>query len=130
MIDALIAGRTVGKPTERTTSAGKPYATAKVRVPTKEGDALLVNVIAFDATVVTAILALSDGDPVSMVGEATPKVWTDKDGNAKPSLSLLAHAVISPFSVKRKRKAAASLSIVGGELPFGDEFPGVARAQQ
>jgi hypothetical protein len=126
MIDALIAGRIHGKPTERTTSAGKPYATIKVRVPTKDGESLLVNVIAFDPMAVTALLALSDGDPVSMVGEATPKVWADKEGNPRPSLSLLAHAVISPFSVKRKRKAAAALSVVGGELPFGDQFPGAA----
>jgi single-stranded DNA-binding protein len=95
VIDALIAGRVYGKPTERTTGGGTPYATVKVRVPTLAGDALFANVIAFDEQPVGALLALSDGNSVALAGELTPKVYTDKEGNARPSVDLLAHRVLT-----------------------------------
>ena len=105
MIDALIAGRLYGKPAERTTSAGKPFATAKVRVSTRDGDALFVNVIAFAESAVTALLALSDGDSIALTGELTPKVYTPNSGEPRPSLDLLAHAVLTEYHVSRKRQA-------------------------
>ena len=119
MIDALIAGRVYGTPTERTANNGNRFATAKVRVATKDNQTMWVNVVAFSAPTVRALLALSDGDSVALAGELTPQVWTDKEGNARPSLSLLAHGAMSAFHVQRKRKAAERIS---GELPFGDEL--------
>ena len=50
---------------------------------------------------------LHDGDSVAIAGELTPKVWTDKHGEAKPALDLVAHKVMSPYDVQRKRKAVA-----------------------
>lgn len=126
MIDALLGGRVYGKPAERTTAGGKPYATVKVRVPTRAGEALFVNVIAFDEYPVKALLSLSDGDSIALAGELTPKVYTDKEGNARPSLDLLAHGVLTQYHVARKRKLLRDLEARPGELPFGDQFPGVA----
>jgi single-stranded DNA-binding protein len=128
MIDALIAGRVFGKPAERTAANGKPYATAKVRVPTRAGDALFVRVIAFDAEARRALLALSDGDSVTLAGELTPKVWVDKEGNARPAVDLLAHGVLTQYHVARKRKLLRDLEDTAkpGDLPFGDQFPRVA----
>jgi hypothetical protein len=128
MIDALISGRVYGNPAERETSNGKPYATVKVRVPTRAGDALFVNVIAFDPDTVRGLLALSDGDSVSLAGELTPKAWTDTEGNARPSVDLLAHGVLTQYHVVRKRKLLREVveSANSGDLPFGDQFPGVA----
>ena len=105
MIDALIAGRLYGRPAERTTSSGKSFATAKVRVSTRDGDALFVHVIAFAESAVSALLALSDGDSIALAGELTPKVWTDKNGEARPALDLLAHSVLTEYHVTRKRQA-------------------------
>jgi len=105
MIDALIGGRIHGAPAERNSAAGTRYAAAKVRVPTRAGDALFVNVITFDETAMTALLALSDHDSVAIAGELTPKVWTDKDGTARPSLDLVAHQVTTEYHVSRKRQA-------------------------
>jgi single-stranded DNA-binding protein len=104
MIDALIAGRLYGKPQARTAASGTQYATGKVRVSTRAGESLFVNVIAFDETAVTALLALSDGDAVALAGELTPKAYTSKEGEAKPSLDLLAHSVLSEYHVQRKRQ--------------------------
>jgi hypothetical protein len=105
MIDALIAGKLHGKPTQRTGQSGKPFVTCTVRVAT-EGDPLFASVIAFDPATCAALLALDNGDSVAMSGSLTPKVWT-KDGKARPSLDMVAHAVLTPYHVTRKRRAMA-----------------------
>lgn len=106
MIDALIAGRLYGAPAQREGRSG-PYAVAKVRVSVRDGEAYFVHVIAFAEQAVSALLALSDGDSVALSGELTPKVYQPKDGPPRPSLDLLAHAVLSAYHVHRKRQAIA-----------------------
>ena len=105
MIDALIAGRLYGHAEERAGQAGSTYVTCKVRVARDDGDAVICNVIAFDVDVRQALLALGDGDSVAMSGALTPKVWTDKQGNTRPALDLVAHAVLSAYDVTRRRRA-------------------------
>ena len=58
MIDIQITRKVSGQPKQMTSKAGKPLATAKVRTAAGEGEALYVNVIAFDAGTVTALMAL------------------------------------------------------------------------
>ena len=105
MIDALISGKLYGQPTERTSKTGKPFALAKVRAAGGDGESLFVNVIAFDTAPCTALLALGDGDSVAMSGSLTPKVWTDKEGNTRPGLDLVAHQVLTSYHVTRRRTA-------------------------
>ena len=105
MIDALIAGRLYGQPTERVGKAGKPFAVAKVRATASDGESLFVNVIAFDAAPSGALLALADGDSVALSGSITPRVWTDKEGNSRPSLDMVAAQVLTSYHVSRKRRA-------------------------
>ena len=47
MIDALIAGRVHGQPTQRAGKNGKGFVVAKVRAAAGDGEALFVSVIAF-----------------------------------------------------------------------------------
>jgi single-stranded DNA-binding protein len=108
VIDALIGGRIYGTPQSRMSKTGSTYATAKVRTPTASGESAFVNVIAFADSAVANLLRLNDGDSVALVGELTPKVWKGKDGEAKPALDLVAHKVLSPYDVTRKRRAAAA----------------------
>ena len=84
MIDGLIAGRIYGKPTERTSKTGKPFAIAKVRAATGEGESMFINVIAFDTAPCTALLALGDGDSVALTGSLTPKTWTERRATPGP----------------------------------------------
>ena len=105
MIDGLIAGKLYGKPTERTSKTGKPFVVAKVRAATGEGESMFVNVIAFDTAPCTALLALGDGDSVALTGSLTPKTWTDKEGNTRPALDLVAHQVLTAYHVTRRRNA-------------------------
>ncbi len=105
MIDALIAGRLYAAANERTSANGNPFVTAKVTATAGSGESLFVNVIAFSQTARTALLALDAGDSVALSGTLTPKVWTDRHGDAKPALDMTAHAVLTPYHVTRKRKA-------------------------
>ncbi|MBN3730908.1 single-stranded DNA-binding protein [Burkholderia sp. Tr-20390] len=105
MIDGLVSGKLYGKPAERTGANGHSFVTAKVRAATGEGEALFVNVIAFSDGAKAALSALDDGDSVALAGTLTPKVWTDRNGDAKPALDMVAHAVLTAYHAKHKRAA-------------------------
>ncbi len=108
MIDALIAGKLYGTPEQRTGKSGKPFVVAKVRAAVGgDEQAVFVNVLAFDEGVQAALLALDDGCAVGLSGSITPKAWTDKEGNARPSLDMIAAAVLTPYHVRRRRDAMA-----------------------
>jgi single-stranded DNA-binding protein len=122
MIDALIAGKLYGQPAQRTGKSGKPFAVAKVRCAAGDGESLFVNVIAFDDDTCTALLALGDGDSVALAGALTPKVWTDKQGNTRPTLDIVAAQVLTPYHVTRKRKAVANEGHEGNDdFPMSDD---------
>ncbi|WP_321924529.1 single-stranded DNA-binding protein [Burkholderia sp. BCC1998] len=105
MIDGLVSGKLYGTAASRTGQSGTQFVTAKVRAAVNDSEALFVNVIAFADDAQSALLALNDGDSVALAGSLTPKVWTDKHGNAKPALDMVAHAVLTAYHVKRKRAA-------------------------
>ena len=95
MIDGLVAGRLIGEADRRTDKAGKAYSLAKVRASTAEGELLFVNVIAFDDDLCASLHRLHDGDSLALSGSLNPRVWTDKQGNARPALDMVAHRLIS-----------------------------------
>jgi single-stranded DNA-binding protein len=107
MIDALIQGRMFGNPQSRTSQNGNPFATAKLRTPMANGESAFVNVIVFSKGAMAALLALQEGDSAALAGELKVSVYTDKNGEARPSLDLTAHAVLTEYHVQRKRKAVA-----------------------
>jgi len=125
MIDALISGTLHGAPKSRTSQTGKPFVTAVVRCPMRDGGTTFANVIAFDAAARRALEALSAGDSLSIAGEATIKVYIPATGEPRPSLDLLAHAVLTEYHVSRKRKAMQSESPqrMAGERFRDDELP-------
>ena len=119
MIEGLVAGKVYGRPEQRTSnSTGKVFTVAKVRAATSGGESLFVNVLAFDATAQAALLALSDGDAVSLAGTLTPKVWTDREHQARPALDMIASQVLTAYQVKGKREAVA-----GAEPPRKPDVP-------
>ena len=104
MIDALVSGRLYGHAEERTGQNGSAFVTCKIRTTTNDANTIFCNVIAFDDDVRQILLALDDGDSVALSGALTPKVWTDKQGNARPALDLVAHAALTSYHVARKRE--------------------------
>ena len=105
MIDALISGRVFGKPTERTGKSGKPFVVAKLRAAVDGAEAVFVNVLAFADAAQAALLALADGDSVAVTGPLKVGVWQDKTGAHRPSIDLVAHQVLTSYSVTKKRSA-------------------------
>jgi hypothetical protein len=54
-----------------------------------------------------SLLALDDGDSVSIAGALTPKAWTDRNGEVKPALDMVAHALLTTYHITRKRQAVS-----------------------
>ena len=126
MIDGLIAGKVYGKPATRSGASGKTFVTARVRAAGGDGESLFVNVITFSTTAQEALLALDDGDSVALAGALTPKVWTDRNGEARPALDMVAAQVLSAYHVKRKRRAANPDEPANGHGPGPSQHGGHA----
>lgn len=104
MLNTLIGGKLLKDPVAKTATNGNEYGTALIAV-SNENETLVANVIAFDQTTVSKLLALRKGDPVAVVGAATVRLYTGKDGIQKPSLSVKADAILSVHEVQKRRKA-------------------------
>lgn len=105
MIDGLIAGRMMGDASRRVDKAGRSYVVARALARNKLDEEFIVNVIAFDEAPSAALLALADGEALTLSGALTPKVWMDKQGNHRPSLDLVAAQVMTAYHVSAKQGA-------------------------
>ena len=110
-IDALLQGRLVNQPTQRTSKNGNPFTVCRIRgagAGNGESDSLLVNVIAFAEPAQAALLALDAGEAVALAGSLKVGIWQANDGTHKPGLDMTVGAVLSTYAVAKKRKAAQS----------------------
>lgn len=105
MIEGLVTGTLVGLAESRKGKNDTSFVVAKVKAAPEEGEGLIVNVITFSAEASHALLALDDGDSLAVSGTLTPKVWTDKQGNTRPALDMVATQVLSVYHAARKRTA-------------------------
>ena len=121
MIEAIVSGKVYGKPTQRSSKTGAAFTVAKLRVATSASESLFVNVIAFSESAQAALLALDDGDAAALAGTLTPKVWTDREGNTRPALDLVAAQVLTAYGLSKKRAAVRA----AGE-PAPDRSPAPA----
>lgn len=110
MIEGLIAGTLVGLAETRQGKNDTSFALAKVKATAGDGESLMVNVIAFATEASAALMALDDGDAVALAGSLTPKVWTDKQGNTRPALDMVATQVLTVYHATQKRVAIAPQS--------------------
>lgn len=114
MIEGLIAGHLVGLAETRQGKNDSMFALAKVKAIAGDGESLIVNVIAFAAEASAALMALDDGDAVALAGALTPKVWTDKQGNTRPALDMVATQVLTAYHAARKQQVLGG----AGDTPF------------
>ena len=124
-IEALILGKLHQRAEQRTSKTGRPFVTAKARTAAGDGDSLFVNVIAFGETACAALLALDAGDSLALAGTLKPGAWTDREGNARPSVDIVAAQVLTVYGLKKKREAsgqAAARPQAPGQAPAGDDF--------
>lgn len=105
-IEALITGKLHKRAEERTGRSGRPFVVASVRAAAGESETLFVNVCAFSESACAALLALDAGDSLAVAGSMTPKAWTDREGNARPSVDMVAAQVLTLYGLKKRRSAA------------------------
>ncbi len=128
----LATGTLVRDPEPRQSRAGKPYATALLRVPTDGEEAVLMSLIAFAADAVEALLAHAKGDSVAVTGRAKFTSW-QKDGERRQGLSVTVEAVLSPYQLEKRRSRArgeaGGEAGARGEHAHSAELERIARAQ-
>lgn len=111
-----MAGKLWKTPEQRRSNAGMTYVTANVRTADGDGESLFVNVVAFGDCAKAALLALEEGDSVSLAGSLKIGTYDARDGSVKPSVSMVASKVLTAYCVARKRKAVAEASAPVGEV--------------
>jgi hypothetical protein len=106
MIDILASGRLIAKPQRLLDKNGKPYAVARVRTQMHTGESSVLNVVCFAEDAAKKLLALGEGDSIAVAGTLSVKTFfATKDGTWKPSLDLVAHALLTPYHVQCRREA-------------------------
>lgn len=105
MLNTLASGTLIADPRRRTSANGKDYATAALRVPLEDGDALIASLICFDEHAVTALIALTKGDSCAIVGRAKLSTW-EKNGEQRHGLSVTVDRVLTVYAAGKARKAA------------------------
>ena len=103
---AIVSGSIHKAPEERVSKAGKPFATFKLR-ENVNGSTRWWSAIAFDAAAITAVLAMKDGEPISISGEINAEIWTP-EASSEPRLSwkITADAILTARQQKRGRADA------------------------
>ena len=108
-IDALLNGKLMNQPTQRTSKNGNPFTTCRIRVAgagAGESDSLLVNCIAFAEPAQAALMSLDVGEAIAVAGALKVGVWQANDGATKPSLDVTVSRVLTPYAIAKRRKAA------------------------
>lgn len=85
----------MGEASRRVDKTGRGFVVARVLARNRADEEFIVNVIAFDDAPCKALLALADGEALSLTGALTPRVWTDKQGVVRPSLDMIAARVMA-----------------------------------
>lgn len=123
-ITALVTGKLIATPEQRTGASGKLYVRATLAAHDGEGDSL-VSVMAF-GSVAEQLGALAKGDTVAINGRAKVSTWTGRDGSPKSGLNVTADVVLTAYQLKQKRKAlapaAAEAPAPRAAVDHGDAF--------
>ena len=123
MIHASIYGRLAFDPTERTTKAGKPMATARLAVEAGSNadtqETLWIDLLAFGQQA-DALLALTKGQMCSAIGRLTKGRYTvQSTGEEREQLTLIADSLISAKSARPKTKGQSESGAAPRREPAG-----------
>lgn len=125
MIRALIVGELRADPQQRTGKNGKPFALARLSVPTGDQGRVSCSLIVFEAEAVARLLQLRAGASVAAGGALKIGIFTGTDGTARPSLDMVADEITSTTPRPKKPKPTpAHREHQGGAAasdPFADD---------
>ncbi|HOW76628.1 MAG TPA: single-stranded DNA-binding protein [Candidatus Competibacteraceae bacterium] len=88
MIRCLITGNLFGDPQARTSQAGKPFTTAKVRADGKDGNAVWVSLVAFNE-LAERLAGMKANNAVAVSGKLEVSAYTAKSGEPAAGLSII-----------------------------------------
>ena len=123
MIRALLTGQLYGDPQARTSQAGKPFTTAKVRADGKDGAVLWISIVAF-GDLADRLLTMRANNALALSGKLEVSAYTDKQGNPAAGLSVVCDE-LAALKAKPRPKAAqaaahAQQPVIAG---FDDDLP-------
>ncbi len=122
MIRALVTGELRADPQQRMGKNGKPYALARLSVPTGDQGRVSCSLIVFEAEAVTRLLQLRAGASVAAAGTLKAGVYEGNDGATRASLDMVADEIASTTPrPKKPRPALAHRGHQGGGEPFDDD---------
>jgi len=107
MIATLMTVRLHAAPERKTSRAGKEYITASCYSQAADGGRVWAKVTAFNAEAAAALLNLRAGDACAILGTATVRAYTSKQGEPAASLDLVADQVLTLYALTQRRKQAA-----------------------
>mgnify|MGYP003383273338 CR=1 FL=1 len=122
MIRLLCTGTLYGDPQARTSQNGSTFAIAKVKADDKNGAWIWVSIIAF-GNEAERLLQLKAGNALAASGRAEVSVWTDKEGNSHPSLSLVVEELAALKGKPKPRQERPHRATSGNDAPFDDPLP-------
>lgn len=123
MIDALVSGKLIKDPSQKTGVSGNHFAQFTMSVHIGEEASIVVSGLAF-GDVAERILLLKKGDPLAVIGSLKPTEWLDKTSNeTRHGLSVTANNALSLYEIKkRKPKSEVKSSKITTEPDFDDEL--------
>jgi hypothetical protein len=113
MITALAEGAIFRAVELKTSKAGRPFASASIKVKDGADKFVWVKVIAFSESVIAELERLGDGDHVSVQGGMKVETY-DKDGETKIGFTIFADAVLA---LRQPPKAKKPKPVVTPEPP-------------
>ena len=119
----LVTGQLYGDPQARTSQAGKPFTTAKVRADGKDGAVLWISVVAF-GDLAERLLTMKANNALALSGKLEVSAYTAKDGTPAAGLSVVADE-LAALKAKPRPKAEpaaphAQQPVIAG---FDDDLP-------
>ncbi len=103
MIGALILGELAAEPVERTTSAGRLFWTANVRVAAG-AEALFIGLATFSETAGARLMQLHRGSSVAAAGTLEANAWTAQDGSERKGWRLTANEILSVYQARKRSR--------------------------
>ena len=115
----LLTGQLYGDPQARTSQAGKPFTTAKVRADGKDGKPLWISVVAF-GDLADRLLELKANTALALSGKLEVSAYTAKDGTPAAGLSVVVDELATLKAKPKPKAAPAQQPVIAG---FDDDLP-------
>ena len=116
MIRVLTTGTLYADPQARTSQAGKPFTTAKLKAESKDGSTVWVSLVAF-AGLDERLATLKAGAAIAVSGRAEVSAYLNKAGEPAAGLSVVVDELAT---LRARQKPKPEPTATGGGEPFDD----------